>query len=431
MQIRHLSGNVYPKALDVEKYDFSSADQRKFYGGRKVLSGLAGLVLDHSWVALSVAFVAGAIVGSFLNVCIYRLPTELSIFWPPSRCGSCGQSIRWYDNIPLISYWVLRGRCRHCGTRFAMRYFWIELLTALVFSVGFWWVVQRDGHGFVTQGGASLFTREEVQALDGLAAEQRLRALQEKITLRLMGVWLYDMVLVSLLVVATFTDIDTMTIPLRWTVSGTVLGCLAGAWVAWPWPMAAELPNLSPWERQLVQYGGIVNTGTIMPVPLGAQMWPIWFPLPDWLPPGSWWTGLANAIAGAVFGTLLMRLIRGVFSWAFRREALGLGDADLMMLIGAFLGWQGVLVTLTAAVFLALGYGLFLLITARGRELPFGPFLAGGALLTLWGAAWLMRPAQAMFFDLPLLLLLAGAFTILSVFLGMAIRLITLILWAR
>ncbi|MCS7167831.1 MAG: prepilin peptidase [Gemmatales bacterium] len=396
-----------------------------------VLTKLAGWVLDYSWAGPGVAFVLGAIIGSFLNVCIYRLPVGESIFWPPSRCGHCGQKIRWYDNIPLVSYWVLRGRCRRCGARFSMRYFWIELLTATLFALAFWWIVQRDGYGFVTQSGGQLFSREEIQALEGWDTEQRLRALQERVTLRLIGVWLYNMVLAAMLIVATFTDIDTMTIPLPLTIVGTVLGCVAGAWAAWPWPMAPEMPRLSPWEMELVQYGGLASTATILPVPLGAQLWPVWYPLPSWVPAGRWWTGLVNAVVGAAFGTGLMHLIRALFSWAFRREALGLGDADLMMLIGAFLGWQGVLVALGASVFLALGYGIFLLITARGHELPFGPFLAGGALLTMGTAHWVMRPLQAVFFDLPLLLILAAVFTILSVFLGMAIRLVTLILSAR
>lgn len=396
-----------------------------------MLSWLAALVLDHGWIAIGVAFVLGAIVGSFLNVCIYRLPSGLSVFWPPSRCGSCGQRIRWYDNIPLVSYWVLRGRCRQCGSPFAMRYFWIELLTAGLFAISFWWVVQRDGHGFASQPSGQLFSRNELQALEGLEAEQRLRILQEKLVWRLMGVWLYDVLFLGLLIVAAFTDIDTMTIPLRLTVTGTALGVIAGALAAWPWPMAAEMPKLSPWEAQIVQYGGLGGAGFILPIPAGAQFWPFWYPLPEWLPPGAWWTGVTNAAFGAVFGTVLMRLIRLIFSWAFRKEALGLGDADLMMLAGAFLGWQGVLITLVAGVFLALGYGVFLLITARGRELPFGPFLAGGGLVTLWGAPWFMRPLQSAFFDLPLLLLITAAFTMLSLFLAMTVRIITLILAAE
>src|SRR5439155_6452609 len=81
-----------------------------------------------------VLFVIGAAVGSFLNVCVYRLPYEKSLLWPGSHCGNCYQPVRWYDNLPLVSYWLLRGRCRTCGIRFSFRYFFIELLTGLSFA---------------------------------------------------------------------------------------------------------------------------------------------------------------------------------------------------------------------------------------------------------------------------------------------------------
>src|SRR5216684_7651283 len=78
-------------------------------------------------------FVIGAAIGSFLNVCIYRLPLEKSLLWPDSRCGHCLRQIRWYDNIPLVSYCLLNGRCRDCKTPFSVRYFFVELGTALAF----------------------------------------------------------------------------------------------------------------------------------------------------------------------------------------------------------------------------------------------------------------------------------------------------------
>src|SRR5215470_3097996 len=84
-------------------------------------------------------FLVGAAVGSFLNVCIYRIPLGKSLIWPGSHCGHCLHEVRLKDNIPLISYWVLRGRCRDCSAAFSMRYFWVELLTALVF-VGLFFV---------------------------------------------------------------------------------------------------------------------------------------------------------------------------------------------------------------------------------------------------------------------------------------------------
>jgi leader peptidase (prepilin peptidase) / N-methyltransferase len=78
------------------------------------------------------AFILGAVVGSFLNVCIYRLPKGESVAYPPSHCGNCDYVIRWYDNIPILSYLVLRGKCRRCGTRISLQYPLVELINALL-----------------------------------------------------------------------------------------------------------------------------------------------------------------------------------------------------------------------------------------------------------------------------------------------------------
>lgn len=90
------------------------------------------------WYHSLIVFIMGTLVGSFLNVCIYRIPARKSIVFPNSYCYSCGSPIRWYDNIPLISYIILRGRCRDCAGRISPRYFFIELLTGLIFFITFW-----------------------------------------------------------------------------------------------------------------------------------------------------------------------------------------------------------------------------------------------------------------------------------------------------
>jgi leader peptidase (prepilin peptidase)/N-methyltransferase len=90
-------------------------------------------------IAMVVAAVLGAAVGSFLNVCIYRLPRELSIAWPPSACPHCGQTLAWYDNIPIASYVVLGGRCRTCRAPISVRYPIVEAITAAMFAAAYWY----------------------------------------------------------------------------------------------------------------------------------------------------------------------------------------------------------------------------------------------------------------------------------------------------
>src|SRR5262245_10915727 len=97
---------------------------------------------------LFMVFVVGACVGSFVNVAIARIPLEKSLLWPSSRCGSCFQPIRWYDNVPLISYLWLRGRCRTCGATYSVRYFLVELTSGLGFVGLFYAEVVINIHGW-------------------------------------------------------------------------------------------------------------------------------------------------------------------------------------------------------------------------------------------------------------------------------------------
>jgi leader peptidase (prepilin peptidase)/N-methyltransferase len=80
----------------------------------------------------------GFLIGSFLNVCIVRMPKDESVIWPPSHCGSCQAKIKWYWNIPVFSYLILRGRCSSCGAKFSMQYLVVELLTPLLFALVVW-----------------------------------------------------------------------------------------------------------------------------------------------------------------------------------------------------------------------------------------------------------------------------------------------------
>ena len=91
-----------------------------------------------AWAPLVAAGLFGAIVGSFLNVCVYRLPRGASVVWPASACATCRRALAWYENIPVLSYLVLAGRCRTCREPISARYPIVEMLTALMFA-GAWW----------------------------------------------------------------------------------------------------------------------------------------------------------------------------------------------------------------------------------------------------------------------------------------------------
>lgn len=131
-------------------------------------------------------FALGAVIGSFLNVCIYRMPRDMSVIVPSSRCPSCNNPIRPWDNIPFVSYVHLRGKCRHCGEKISFRYFLVEAINAFLYVAVLW----RFGPGW----DAVLYA-----------------------------------VLCSALIVITFIDLDFQIIPDRITLVGIPVGLVAGS----------------------------------------------------------------------------------------------------------------------------------------------------------------------------------------------------------
>jgi leader peptidase (prepilin peptidase)/N-methyltransferase len=333
--------------------------------------------LSYPLYLTPLVFLLGSLIGSLLNVCILRMPLEKSIFWPGSHCGNCFKAIWFRDNLPIIGYLLRRGKCRHCGATFSSRYMWIELLTALIFVGTFLYYVTLDSHG--AQGlGLNPFepSREMAQKIWGIGPWNRLS---------LVCLWVGHLFLLCCLLVTTFTDMDCQEIPLRITIFGTIMGIIFGTLMPWPWPC-----NPFTVREMLDNFG-------MHPMPTAMQLWPWWPPAgpEDWPAMGTWQFGLINSVLGAVVGTGLIRAIRFIFGWGFGKEAMGLGDADLMMMIGAFLGWQSVILVLIYAVFLGILYVLYVILFNPKEALPFGPFLAGGVLLTLYAApliAWAYDP---------------------------------------
>ena len=151
----------------------------------------------ESWIAL----LAGLVLGSFLNVCIHRMPKDLSVVRPRSHCPACGTQIAWYDNLPLVSYVALRGRCRHCRARIPFRYFLVELLTGVLF-----------------------FLTVAVKGLDPAAVKL--------------------CVFFALSIGLLFADLEERILPDQFTLGGAALGLAFAAWVPMPFGMGwALLPS--------------------------------------------------------------------------------------------------------------------------------------------------------------------------------------------
>ncbi|MDY6782914.1 MAG: prepilin peptidase [Cyanobacteriota bacterium] len=255
-------------------------------------------------IATAVVFALGASIGSFLNVVIYRVPAGLSILFPPSRCPHCLHRLGKGENIPIVGWILLRGRCLRCKTPISARYPVVEAITGLLFVATFW-------------------------SFD--------------LSWETLGYWAF----LSWLLALAFIDLDTMTLPNSLTQSGLV-------------------------------------TGLLFAVVLGLQTSTGDAPLISVLA-----THLMGGIFGAVLGLWLLDLISLIGSVALGKTAMGAGDAKLAAMMGAWLGWKYLLV----AGFIGCALGAFVGGAAiasgllrRGQAIPFGPFLALGAILTVfWG----------------------------------------------
>jgi len=235
-----------------------------------------------------VVAVLGGLVGSFLNVCIFRLPRGESIVWPGSHCPACGTPIRFYDNVPVLSYLWLRGRCRACRAEIPLQYPLVEMANAIGY-VGILW--------FFGPGWPAV---------------------------------LYGMLFSALLVVVG-TDLSHQIIPDAITLPGVLIGLLGAV--------------------------------TVLPV------------------------GWVNALLGIVIGGGILWALAWISPYLFGKEGMGGGDIKLLAMIGAFLGWKPALLTIMVGSLAGSLIGVFLIslhLIKRDEYIPFGPFLAFGALVAMF-----------------------------------------------
>ncbi len=332
------------------------------------------------------AFVLGAALGSFLNVCIYRLPLGLSVNQPRrSFCPSCKKQIPWHQNLPLISWLFLRGRCASCGSRIALRYFAVELLTALLF-LGIWISFAWD-------------------------------------------VAIAYWILAALLIAGTFIDFEHFIIPDEITIGGTVAGVLAS--LAVPALMLSDRRGVAAVASLLSAALGYVLLWVVLEAgkqAFGKKRIRLDAPTPfNWTRKGEdaefvvgeqrgEWSdyfaresdlmllhcdevriGTRDLGAGTLSfhyndvrtGAELLPLdqvdeIAGIVrELQIPREAMGRGDLKFLAAIGAFLGWRAVLFSVFAGSLLGSIVGLSTMLIGKrvwSAKLPFGPYLAAGAL---------------------------------------------------
>lgn len=419
--------------------------------------------LTYEFVFATFAFVLGSAIGSFLNVCIYRMPLGLSVNEPKrSFCPSCKYPIPLYHNLPLVTWLVLRGRCANCGARISFRYFGVELLTGVLF-LAVWLKVWTWGR-------------------PGWASQDWLLAFPY---------W----TMVALFIVATFIDFEHYIIPDEITVWGTVGGVM----------LSLALPELQDQESHLAGglwaiAGAALGFGVLwLVVELGKKVFGkkqfkpasamefSWIrrsaEAPDgtlesdadlvvgdigWkqLSPPPFWHGLADffrsmlvafklakpkaqkqgeswiwsetfsrdsdrlvmtcaqvEVDGEKFTEVVLtfthsQLTIGDRSWELEkvdvikgwveslhapREAMGFGDVKFIACIGAFLGWKAVLFTIMSASTIGAVVGILTIAVGRrewSAKIPFGPYLALGALLWFFSGPELVRWYVAYTFSL-------------------------------
>ena len=322
------------------------------------------------WVVLVWLFTFGAVVGSFLNVCIYRLPQHERLWdqlagltHPPSTCPFCKTRIQARDNIPVIGWLLVRGRCRTCRHWIPPRYALIEFFNGMLWVLLYVAIVPA---GFTADAADSWLWSPL-----GPMADSRLS--HDQLVFLLNAQYFYYLVLAEALVVATFIDFDLQIIPDGVTIPALIVG-LVGAFAIGPlhlWPV---------WFQSSVQLQPLQH---ILP---GWMHWMLRGPdHPAWIAAHPHWHGLISSLAGAIVGSGLIWILRIVGHWAWKREVMGFGDVVLMAAIGSFLGWQPTLLVFFVAPFCGLVATVISLRVFKTREIAYGPYLSLAALLVLLG----------------------------------------------
>lgn len=281
----------------------------------------------------AIAGLLGLAFGSFLNVCLSRWPEGESVVKPRSHCRNCGRTLAWWENIPLLSWLALRGRCRTCRTKISWRYPLVELAVGVLWAIPAWKFMPEF---------LSSWMPATILGWDFVAV---------------IGMFTFCWLLVGLAVL----DAENLWLPDRITLPGIALGFLFAT-------AKATLDALSPLHDT-------VNRSEVIRYEVGKAA--------------------LSSFEGILLAAALILLIRWTYWLIRRREGIGLGDAKLMAMLGAWLGLSGALLSFAIGILLGAVFALVILAVPASRresetwhlsKLPLGTFLCiGGIISALWG----------------------------------------------
>ncbi|MEK6249068.1 MAG: A24 family peptidase, partial [Planctomycetales bacterium] len=377
-----------------------------------------------------ILFLLGAVLASFLNLAIYRLALNSRPVSPWSRAPQGLAPRGWLDRLPILGWLRLRREESHWGKHFWVRPLVIECFFGAGIATLYWHEVYRTA-------AVNAFTIF-IQPVTTLGPWYT--PLSESY---LHGLFWGQFILIALMVIATFIDIDEQTIPDSLTIPGTLIGLILCAFN--PWSLPPDVYSQVSFSGQnYINFMHFSAPGFWRSNMDGSPFWPpLWFGLGCfwfwcfaimprfwrlryglrratryflasllrtswtwivlaitvlgslaivwlWWQGGAHWAGLLSSLTGMAFGTGLVWAIRLVGSVVMRREAMGFGDVTLMAMIGSFLGWQATLLAFFLAPFTAIVFVVIKLIFGRDNVLPFGPFLCQGTLLMMvfWTTIW-------------------------------------------
>ncbi|MAT14561.1 MAG: hypothetical protein CMJ46_04745 [Planctomyces sp.] len=317
---------------------------------------------------LVVLFLIGTILGRFLNRCIdqfwrhEQLADQLKSVIPGTEIYLRTAPRFWRrENIPII------GSMGASSLRkYPKRDAFVEILNGVLLAALYWWMIPAGAEATIKESG--VFSTQWGFSLPDATAATYLKP-----TIWLHLWYLYLVVMIESLIVASFIDFEWQIIPDGCTVPAMIVGVLGG-WLlerAYLAPIWFQNPDL---------------------LEVYAQFLPVWLEpllhgprMPEWIRQDSSFPGLATSLAGWAVGGVIIWMIRIIGGWILRREAMGFGDVILMAMIGSFIGWQASVIVFFLAPMCGAGMALFVRLFKGEGAIPYGPYLALGTVVLLFG----------------------------------------------